>query len=313
MSAGETRMGPGAEFDAIRELLARIGDGAAGIGDDAAILDLPRGDKLIVSTDAAVENRHFRAGWLTPEEIGYRAVTAALSDLAAMAARPVAVLWAVNLPESWRSRLGALADGARDAARAAGVKIVGGNLAAAAELSIVTTVIGSAFRPLRREGASVGDRIYVTGKLGGPAMALAALAAGTALEARYRARFARPAARLSESRWLADRGATAGLDISDGLAGDARHLAAASAVGLRIDLDRIPRIDGADRIVAARSGEEYELLVTAPGLPTAEFEKAFGLALTEIGDVVAGDSVAFLDGGTPIEIGGGHDHLMASS
>jgi thiamine-monophosphate kinase len=313
MSGNETRLGPGGEFDAIRELLARLGDSAAGVGDDAAILDIPRGDRLVVSTDASVEHRHFRDGWLTPQEIGYRAVTAALSDLAAMAARPVAVLWAVNLPESWRPRLGELAEGARDAARAAGVKIAGGNLAAAGELAIVTTVIGSAFRPLRRQGAKPADRLYVTGRLGGPAMALAALSEGTELEARYRARFARPAARLHESRWLVDRGATAGLDISDGLAGDARHLAAASGVGLRVDLDRIPRIDGADRIVAAKSGEEYELLVAAPELPVAEFEKAFGLPLTEVGEVVAGESVAFLDGGKAIEIGGGHDHLMASS
>ncbi len=71
----ETPLGPGKEFDAIRELIARFGDTASGIGDDAAMLDIPRGERLVVSTDASVENRHFRAGWLTPQEIGYRAVT----------------------------------------------------------------------------------------------------------------------------------------------------------------------------------------------------------------------------------------------
>src|SRR4051812_4775885 len=109
-------LGPGKEFDSIRELVAKLGDTASGIGDDAATLDIPRGEHLVVSTDASVENRHFREGWLTPEEIGYRAVTAALSDLAAMAASPIAVLWAVNLPDRWRQHLPALADGARDAA-----------------------------------------------------------------------------------------------------------------------------------------------------------------------------------------------------
>src|SRR3954464_11451242 len=95
----------------------------AGIGDDAAVIDVPRGERLVVSTDASVENRHFREGWLTPEEIGYRAVTAALSDLAPMAAGPIAVLWAINLPDRWREHLPELADGARAAASATKAKI----------------------------------------------------------------------------------------------------------------------------------------------------------------------------------------------
>jgi thiamine-monophosphate kinase len=304
----ETRLGPGKEFDAIRELIATFGDSAAGIGDDAAVLDIPRGERLVVSTDASVEGRHFRDGWLTPEEIGYRAVTAALSDLAAMAAHPIGVLWAVNLPDRWRQHLPALAAGARAAAAAAKVKIVGGNLAAAEELSITTTVIGSAFQPLRRTGASAGDKVYVTGQLGGPAMALAALIAGRTPDARYHARFARPVARLAEARWLADRGATAAIDLSDGLAGDARHLAAASAVGLRIHLDRIPRMDGVDVLAAARSGEEYELLLTAPTLDSGAFRSRFNLALTEVGEA-HGDEVVFLDGDRPVDPGSGHDHF----
>ena len=307
----DTRLGPGKEFDAIRELIARLADTADGIGDDGAVLDVPRGDRLVVSTDASIENRHFKQGWLTPEEIGFRAVTAALSDLAAMAARPIAVLWAVNLPAHWRSALSSLTDGARAAVNAVNAKIVGGNLAASDELSITTTVLGSVFAPLERRGARLGDRLYVTGQLGGPAMALSALMAGRKPESRYRGRFAKPVARIVEARWLADHGATAGLDISDGLVGDARHLAAASGIGLSIHIDRLPLIEGADAMTGARSGEEYELLVAAPSIDTREFTTRFGIPLTEIGQV-GGTEVAFLDRGRPVDAGRGHDHLSST-
>jgi thiamine-monophosphate kinase len=307
--SNDTKLGPGEEFDAIRDLIARFGDVASGIGDDAAVLDVPRGERLVVSTDTSVEGRHFRAGWLSAEEIGYRAVTAALSDLAAMAAQPLAVLWAVDLPEGWRPKLLALADGARDAVRAVGTKIVGGNLSGADALSITTTVLGSAYRPLTRAGARDGDRLYVTGRLGGPALALASWLAEKTPEREHRARFARPQARIIEARWLADHGVTAGLDISDGLASDARHLAAAGGIGLTVHIDRLPTVQGADAQTAARSGEEYELLVTAPSLDTAEFERRFGIPLTAIGEVGAGGGVAFLDRGRPVEVGRGHDHF----
>jgi thiamine-monophosphate kinase len=303
------KLGPGREFDAIRELLARLGDTAAGVGDDAAILDVPRGDRLVVSTDACIENRHFREGWLTPEEIGYRAVTAALSDLAAMAARPIAVLWAIDLPERWRERLPALAEGARDAASRVDAKIVGGNLASSDEFSITTTVLGSAFAPLRRAGAQKGDKVYVTGQLGGPALALAAFREGKAPRPADRDRFARPVARIEEARWLLDRGATAGLDISDGLAGDARHLAAASGVGIAIHLDRLPCVSGANPLTAVKGGEEYELLVTAKPLDASDFTARFNLPLTEVGEVTEGSAATFFARGSPVDVGGGHDHL----
>ena len=304
----DTRLGPGGEFDAIREVIAHLGDVATGIGDDAAVLEIPRGERLVISTDASVENRHFREGWLTPEEIGYRAVTAALSDLAAMAAHPLAVAWSLNLPGRWRKSLGALADGARQAADAVNTRIVGGNLAASEELSITTTVLGSVYDALRRNGAKGGSKLYVTGRLGGPAMALAAFTANRKPDASHRDRFARPVARIGEARWLLDRGASAGLDISDGLVGDARHLAAASQVGMTVHIDRLPLIDGADAMTAVRSGEEYELLIAASPLDTTEFSDRFGIPLTEIGEV-GGTGVTFLERGRPVEVGPGHDHF----
>ena len=238
-----TSLGPGAEFDAIRRMLEAWGPRAHGIGDDAAIVQVPRGEMLIASVDSAIENRHFKAGWLSSREIGYRAIAAALSDLAAMAARPLGVLVAIAVPHEWRDRLGDLAAGIGDAVEAAGTHVRGGNLSDATELSITTTAFGSAFAPLIRGGARVGDHVYVTGQLGGPARAIRHLMAGESAGA-FRERFAHPVPRLLEARWLADRGATSAVDISDGLIADARHVAHASGVSIEIDGDQVPCVSG---------------------------------------------------------------------
>ncbi len=175
-------LGSGAEFDAIRELRARWGTLAVALGDDAAVIAVPRGDSLVASVDTAIEGRHFKRGWLSPREIGYRAVTAALSDLAAMAAMPLGVLVALSVPVAWRDELFAIGDGIGDAVRAAATVIRGGNLSDGGELSITTTVLGAAFSPLTRTGAREGDRVYVTGQLGGPASAIKELLARQRLE-----------------------------------------------------------------------------------------------------------------------------------
>src|SRR5947209_369950 len=112
---GEIALGAGAEFDAIRDLVSRWGPRAIGIGDDAAVMQVPRGDSLVVSVDTSAEGRHFRPGWLTPREISYRAVAAALSDLAAMAAHPLGALIAMTLPTGWRDALPQIADGIAEA------------------------------------------------------------------------------------------------------------------------------------------------------------------------------------------------------
>src|SRR5690348_11703540 len=210
--ADEVRLGPGAEFDMIRRMTERWGARASGLGDDAAILRVPRGDLLVVSTDTVVEHRHFKRDWLSPREIGYRSVVAALSDLAAMAAQPTGVLLALTLPDGWRDDLLDIVDGIGDAVSNAKTHIVGGNLSAGAELSITTTVLGAAFAPLARSGARLDDRVYVTGELGGPAEAVRRLSNGEQAGA-FRGRFARPVPRLAEARWLAERGVTAAIDI----------------------------------------------------------------------------------------------------
>lgn len=281
-------LGPGHEFDAIRELLARWGSRASGAGDDAAVVQVPRGDVLVASVDSSIEGRHFRRGWMTPREIGYRAAAAALSDLAAMAARPIGILIAATVPGAWRADLLDIADGIADAVGIVDTRILGGNLSDGGELSITTTVFGSAYAPLTRAGAQVGDAVYVTGTLGGSGAELRALLAGASHSA-HRERFVRPVPRISEARWLADRGASSGIDISDGLVADARHLASASGVRLALDASCLPCSAGVTAAEALRSGEEYELLVTtASPFDVDEFQARFGLPLTRIGDVERG-------------------------
>lgn len=306
-------LGPGAEFDAIRTLLTQWGPRARGIGDDGAVLDVPAGSKLVVSTDTTVEHVHFRREWLTPEEIGWRATMAALSDLAAMAAAPLGVLLALTVPAAWRDALAPIAHGIGEAAAQGDIPIVGGDVTDGDRLALAITVLGHATHPLARSGARVGDTIYVTGRLGGPGAALAAWLAGRAPTPAHRARFAHPEARLNASRWCVRHGATAAIDLSDGLAGDLAHIAAASGICAELDLERLPVLDGVPSREALASGEEYELLVTAPAFDSTAFAVAHaGLALTAIGQIVAGPagSVRLREHGRAVELPSTHDHFV---
>ena len=310
--AAHIPLGGGREFDVIRELLDEWGAAAHGIGDDAAVLQLPAGQRLVVSTDASVERVHFRREWLTAEEVGARAATAAMSDLAAMAATPVGLLLALAVPIGWDRSLREVARGVGRTAARAGCPIVGGNLSRASELSLTITVLGTAAHPVSRRGACAGDAIFVTGRLGGPGAALLAFRDGTTPNAEHRARFAAPAPRLGAGRWLAERSAHAAIDVSDGLIGDAAHLALASGVSITLDERAIPCLPGVSVKDALVSGEEYELLVALPGGATidcGEFEQTFGIPLTRIGTATAAGtpSVRFLHGRT--DNPRGHDHL----
>jgi thiamine-monophosphate kinase len=308
-------LGAGREFDAVRALLVGWGDLARGVGDDAAVLDVPAGERLVVSTDTSVEHVHFRREWLTPEEIGWRATTGALSDLAAMAARPLAVLWAATVPLGWREALPSLAEGVGEAVRDAGAVIAGGDLTTGAELSLTLTVLGTAAHPVTRAGARPGDAVYVTGALGGPLRALRALQRARAPDADDRARFARPHARVTVGRWLAAHGARALVDVSDGLAADLAHLAAASGVRCLVEADRVPRVPGATVAEALASGEEYELACAAPvGLDLEACRRETGVSLTCIGGVAepavgAPAGVEVSDRGARVDLPPGHDHF----
>lgn len=307
-------LGPGEEFDAIREMLAQWGPQARGIGDDAAVLEVPPGERLIASTDASEEGVHFMRDWLSPREIGSRAAAAALSDLAAMAARPLGLLLALGVPDDWREKLVELADGVGNAAAQQRCPIVGGNItrSRAGELSLTITVLGSAREPLRRSGARVGDRMWVTGRLGGPGAALRDLLASRVPSPEHLARFVAPTPRIPEARWLAEQGASAAIDISDGLLADANHLAVASRVTLSLDLDRIPCMEGVEPGAAAVSGEEYELLLAIPsdaGDLARDLEAQFGVSLTEIGVVEPTSETPVKTRGRRVDPARGHDHF----
>lgn len=307
---GNSGLGPGREFDVVRSLLALWGSAARGIGDDAAVLDVPAGEQLVVSADSTVENVHFRREWLSARAVGWRAAASALSDLAAMAATPLGVLVSLSLPDSWRAELEELARGIGDAVQAAESTIVGGDLTASVELNIGVTVLGHSRAPLTRAGARAGDTLYVTGTLGGARAAVEALLRGEKPGSDARQRFEHPVPRLRESRWLEAHGAHALIDISDGLAGDAAHIAAASGVAIELDLDAIPTASGVSPLEAVASGEEYELLAAAPYLDVDAFERELGIPLTAVGRVERGEAaVRARLAGRRVALPGGFDHF----
>lgn len=312
------KMGPGVEFDLIRRMAARWGDLVQYAGDDAAILEVAQGARLVASTDSSVEGVHFRREWLSLQETGYRATIAALSDLAAMGADPIGLLIAATIPAGVAETIEQLADGIGQAARDAGCPIVGGDLTGGDRISLTMTVLGTASPPIGRSGAKVGDRVWVTGRLGGPGAAVRALLSGQLPSAEHWPRFAHPVARLAEARWLAERGATAMIDLSDGLSSDARHIAAASGVSLEIDVTSVPCVPDVTPRAACASGEEYELLLTAPDEFDVEaFLSRFAIPLTQVGIVVerapdsAESEVTFLEDGARVDLAAGYDHFSA--
>lgn len=317
-----TRMGPGVEFDLIRSLLGppeRLDPSILlGPGDDAAVLDVGR---VVVSTDLTVEDVHFRRSWLSFREVGFRAVHAAMSDLAAMAARPVGALISLAVAgDDVAGVTGELGEGIRAALDGLETPLLGGDLTSSpGPIMIGVTALGEAQDPVCRSGASAGDEVWVTGVLGGSAGAVRAWRSGSEPSPGLREAFVRPRARVREARWLAERGALhAMIDLSDGLTGDAGHLAAASGVRIVLHGDGIPThpgLGGDDALELARSGgEDYELcMVASPGAlePVAEaFEDRFGIQLTLVGHVEDGEGVRFrgeADGGRTAT--GGFDHF----
>lgn len=312
-------MGSGGEFDRIRAIVAALGDAAGPIGDDTAAIPGGEGE-LRVSTDVSVEEVHFRREWLTVDEIGWRATASALSDLAATAAEPAGITIALTIPDGTADGdVVQLMRGVGAAAAAAGCQLLGGDISGGGTWSLAVTVFGHAVRPLSRRGARPGDGIWVSGVLGGARAALLAWQDGREPAPAARLAFARPQPRLAAGRWLASRGASAMLDLSDGLGGDAEHLAAASGVGLEIELDRLPihpsvhaearRIDQPAAEFAAIGGEDYELLVALPeGVDGAACEPGAGVPLTRIGTVVAGSGVRCLLAGRAIAVAGFRHH-----
>lgn len=309
-AAADPPLAPGAEFDLVRRFLAGAPRGGlpevrVGAGDDCAVV---AGEGIALSSDLSVEGVHFRRDWLAPEEIGWRAAAAALSDLAAMAARPIGVLVSLAVPaEDAGDFAAAVMAGCAEAASFAGAALLGGDLARSpGPLVADVTVVGEAPRPVLRAGAEPGDEVWVTGELGGAAAFVRSRLAGRRGAAAARTRFARPVPRVREALWLHARGLPcAMLDLSDGLAGDAAHLAAAGGVAVLLSPEAVPvhpavRGRPAGRLaLALGGGEDYELCFAArPGAvaPHAEaFRRAFGVRLSCVGRVGGGDGVWMVD------------------
>lgn len=254
-----------------------------GIGDDAAVVRAG-GALCVTSVDAMVEGVHFRLDGEaaeTPADVGWRALAGALSDLAAMGAGAGEAYIALGVsPEVGEQGALAVMRGALELAAGTDTAVAGGDVVAAPVLTVCVTVIGwaeEAHELLGRGGARIGDLVGVTGRLGG--------------------RPRRPVPRLREGRALAGAGARAMIDVSDGLAADARHLGESSGARIQIELARLPLAEGVTGWAqGASAGEDYELCFTAPPGARADVERALheagGAQVTWIGSVAQAGSAA---------------------
>jgi thiamine-monophosphate kinase len=289
-----------------------------GIGDDAAVVRAGR--YAVTSVDAMVDGVHFRRDQLSPEEIGHRALAGALSDLAAMGSSAGEAYLVLGLPPGADPDFAtSIAEGAQRLAVEHGVTIAGGDVTRSSALTVSFTVVGWVGDPgelVGRDGARPGDRVAVTGTLGAAGAGLALLDNPASshglppdLADALRRRYARPRPRLAEGRLLAGWGARSMIDISDGLATDAGHLAERIRLSFKLSLASLPLADGVELVAArlgvdprefaATAGDDYELCCCVPAAAAAGLEAEWPsaeTALTWIGEVVEGPAgVAFTD------------------
>jgi thiamine-monophosphate kinase len=294
-----------AEFDLIARIRQRVasrGDVVLGIGDDCALLAPPPGQQLAVTMDTLNAGVHFPPE-TAPADIGWKALAVNLSDLAAMGAEPAWCTLSLTLPQADATFVDGFCDGFLALAAQHGVALVGGDTTRG-PLSVSINAHGfvAAGEALRRDGARVGDEVWVSGTLGDAAGALRQWQAGAPMAPALQARLDRPTPRVALGRAL--RGiASSAIDVSDGLLADLAHVCHASGVGAEIDVDALPASDAlraafdADvrRTLQATGGDDYELCFTAPVAQRAALEalsRALALPLACIGRIVPGTRVA---------------------
>jgi thiamine-monophosphate kinase len=317
------------EFELIaRHFMRPAANAVLGVGDDAALVDVSNGMDLAVSTDTMVSGTHFFPD-VDPENLGHKALAVNLSDMAAMGAMPYWAMLALTLPSVNHDWLAAFAKGFFDLAEEFNVSLVGGDTTRG-PLSLTVTIMGEvpAGAALRRSGAKVGNDVWVSGRVGDAALAVAHRHGRIRLdEAEYAEavmRLYEPTPRVALGQAL--RGlATSAIDISDGLLADLGHICRLSKVGAKVELPLVPLSPigarhahspaGLDAIAAG--GDDYELCFTAPvnsRESIAELTQILGVQLTRIGAISRGKGVSLLGAdGKPVSIDGhGFDHFAPS-
>lgn len=298
------------EFDLIARIRARCAtrpDALLGIGDDAALLQVPANVQLAVAMDTLNAGVHFPEA-TSPADIGWKALAVNLSDLAAMGATPAWCTLSLSLPGADAAWVDAFLDGFLELAAAYDVALVGGDTTRG-PLSICVTAHGFAETgsALLRSGARVGDDVWISGTLGDAAGALVQLQAGSAVDPALRERLDRPTPRVALGRALHGM-ASACIDVSDGLFADLGHIATASGVGAEVRLDSLPAsaalrsaFDIESRhVLQATGGDDYELCFTAPEAMRGDIERVAreaGIEVARIGRIVEGEGVVALDAG----------------
>ncbi len=328
------------EFDLIALLRERIAAAGAtvgdhvivGSGDDAAVVE-PRG-MTVTSVDALVEGIHFRRSTFPADAIGHKALTVALSDLAAMGAQPGEAYVQLGVPEDIsENELAGIADGLGSVANDYAVSVAGGDVVASPVLFLAITVVGYLREEsphVTRAGAQEGDVLILTGPVGGAAAGLLLLedeglfsAVDPARSEALRGRQLRPQAQVGAGLALSRSGATAMIDVSDGIVADAGHIAKASGVRCVVELgdgcvalgvEEVAAAAGKDTLALASGGEDYELLATVPEDRLEEALEAVRRTACDpalAGRVEAGEGVV-LGGPTGREVStGGFDQLRS--
>ena len=311
------------EFEIIRQMSGKLPptppEVLVPVGDDCAVLRLGERE-WVAATDMLVCGHHFK-GWATPEDVGYKAVAVNVSDVAAMGGTPRFVLASggASDPETTLRCFG----GVLEACEAFGVYPLGGDTTGAGALTVNVAILGELFAPpLLRSGANPGDLLAITGELGASAAGLLALESGTSGPERLIRKHLRPEPRVGLGVVAARLGVNAVIDLSDGLASDARRICERSGVGCRVDLDLLPVASDTRKfleplgqdpaILAATGGEDYELLISASASTLDALAESVQAPVTIIGEVTDGADVVLQHGNEAVEDLSGWDHFSAT-